>query len=160
MVQASDSFLALSYTTRLNGALGQKKRFQVWLKKRKVDERILGVWLSDKELTTKNWVYPKHVVAEKLSRIENIFGKLQFSFTETVIQTRYEEEFIEECSYRVIASDNNSVVIETLDAEDGGAELVQWFFEGQDVLYVLASGNIEYYRRCLLYTSPSPRDRG
>jgi len=119
----------------------------VWFKKRTVDKRLLGVWLSDKELTTKNWVYPKHVVADKLSRVENIFGKLQFTFTENVMQTKYEEDAVDECSYRVVASDNKSVVIETLDAEDGEAELVQWFFEEQDILYVLSTGNIEYFRR-------------
>ena len=115
-------------------------------KKRKIDKRILGVWLSDRELTTKNWVYPKHVVAEKLEVVEKIFGKLQFTFTQTVMRSEY-EDVISEFAYRVIASDENSVVIETIDSEDGKTELVQWFFRDTDIIYVLSTGNIEFFRR-------------
>jgi len=85
---------------------------------RKADNRLIGIWISDKELTTKDWVYPKPVVEEKMKIIEGIFGKLRFEFTKNEMYSTY-EEIKDKYKYHVVDSDENSVVIRVTDIDNG-----------------------------------------
>lgn len=112
-------------------------------KKPKIDRRLLGTWQSDKERTVALWKYKKDIEPEMHERFERIFGKFKLRFSETHIDTEFEETN-DKVPYSVLATDSESVVIAW--HEEKNISLQHIHFE-EDAYYVLSGYNVEFYKR-------------
>lgn len=110
---------------------------------RRIDRRLLGVWRSDKERTTRLWRFRNELDAAKKQWFESLFGKLTLRYTPTRLHSEFDGEKTSR-RYRIVASDAWSVVL----AYDGEPEnqLSQIFFE-DEWIYTLSGYNIEFFRR-------------
>jgi hypothetical protein len=109
----------------------------------KVDKRLLGVWLSDREMTIQHMRFKEGLSPEKKAKIADLFGKLRIEYTETSMRTEYEGN-IENGPYKIVESDKDSVLIWGKDFES--PKLIQIHFVG-DSYYVLSGFNLEFFTR-------------
>ena len=112
-------------------------------RRRKVDQRLIGTWRSNKEKTVSLWKYTKEVSPEVRERVENLFGKLTFRFSETHIFTEF-DELKESVPYSVVAQDKTSVVIAWYEEKETSLQHIHFEDDGY---YVLSGYNVEFFSR-------------
>ncbi len=72
------------------------------------DPRLLGTWISDRDRTLK--ALRPSASDEGRAKLENLFGKLKVTYTDTTITTEL-DGFVETIPYTVLGFDDHSVVV-------------------------------------------------
>ena len=77
-----------------------------------VDQRLLGLWRSDKAQTLSEWVvFASGTSPEASAKVQALFGKLVLRYTPARVFTEFEGDKTV-CPYRVVAVDEQSVAID------------------------------------------------
>lgn len=115
------------------------------------DQRLLGRWKSNKELTIASIKYHKPMTPAKRAKFESLFGKLVVTYDRTYMTaempaTRGYSVWRNSIPYRVIGSDKDSIAILSKDPE---RRIEHIHFEGPDRywLYLFGTGWKEYFDR-------------
>jgi hypothetical protein len=109
-----------------------------------VDQRLLGVWRSDKAQTLSEWVFSLGTSAETSAKIEAWFGKLVLRYTPARVFTQFEGDKTV-CPYRVIAADEQSVTI--VRRTEGRDEIQHIHFSGENSYWISCCRNREFFSR-------------
>jgi len=84
----------------------EQPRFPKW------DNRLLGVWKSDRERTFKEWTWTKRLTQKKKKWFKSIFGKLEITYVRgKVIHTLRHRHWEQSRRYLIAATDEKSVAI-------------------------------------------------
>lgn len=131
-------------------------RSQISVKHQNLDNRLLGTWKSSRAKTIEFWGFRKdsRVGPKKRAEIAKIFGILTWRFTRTRMYMQY-EDYKAVTKYKVLASDENSVVLEWTEAvsdslvgiDDFESSLLQVFFDGKNAIRIVSGYNQEFFRR-------------
>jgi hypothetical protein len=114
--------------------------------KRSFDSRLVGVWKSGRRRTFRNYKPNPGLSPIKFRRFQSIFGKLIIKWGRGSYVTDFNGDRVRE-PYAVIASDDQSVVVQTLDKLSGKLRLQYIRFEGHYYWTTTGSGLCEYFQR-------------
>lgn len=109
-----------------------------------VDQRLLGVWQSDKAQTLSEWVFSPGASPEDKARVEAWFGKLVLRYTPARVFTEFEGDKTV-CPYRVAAADEQSVAI--VRRTEGRDEIQHIHFSAENSYWVSCGRNREFFHR-------------
>ena len=109
-----------------------------------VDQRLLGLWRSDKAQTLSEWVFASGTSPEASTKVQALFGKLVLRYTPARVFTEFEGDKTV-CPYRVVAVDEQSVAI--VRRSEGKDEIQHIHFSGENSYWVSCGRNREFFTR-------------
>jgi hypothetical protein len=108
------------------------------------DQRLLGTWRSNRELTMKYWRFYPGISQAQKEQIAQRFGKLTWRFTETEYFYDLDDSHTSS-PYWVIAKDAISVLVGIGTKQDANLQYIR--FE-ENYFYILAPRhNLEFFTR-------------
>lgn len=115
---------------------------------RRTDARLFGTWQSDGERTVNEWREHRPLTDEQAGKLRTLFGHMRITWGRRSYSTLLDGTR-EERPYRVIASDENSVVLRTWNGLNQRDEFVTVNFVDADTYWLYAGGGPlrEYFRR-------------
>ena len=110
-----------------------------------MDDRLLGTWRSNRELTLKYWRFEPGISQEDKKQLAQMLGKTTWRFTRSQFSFQLDRSRFTK-PYTVVAKDAISTVI-AIGEKDEPSTLQYIRFE-QDYFYILtATHNLEFFSR-------------
>jgi len=106
-----------------------------------LDDRIIGVWKSNRNLTIPTLRYPEGANPEDMENLKHVFGHLIVTYTKltssAVLPPMNESpEWRSETTYRIKKRDKQSITIRYYDYSDKTHKLRKITFEGPDRYWI------------------------
>ncbi|KAB2318896.1 hypothetical protein F8A86_11085 [Betaproteobacteria bacterium SCN1] len=108
------------------------------------DQRLLGVWCSDKTQTLEEWIFSPGTPFESRAKFSALLGKLKIRYTPARIFTEFESDTTV-CPYRVTAIDDDSVAI--VRRTGGKNEIQHIHFLSENTYWITCGRNREFFVR-------------
>ncbi|MBS0319748.1 MAG: hypothetical protein JSR18_04340 [Proteobacteria bacterium] len=110
------------------------------------DERLLGTWRSNRELTARFWRFPPDSTPEAKATIAEAFGQLKWKFTKDMFYYEFGDVRFSK-KYRVIAKDALATVVALGPATTPAEEFMYMRFEGDAMYAPTGNFNVEFFTR-------------
>jgi len=106
-----------------------------------LDNQIIGDWKSNRDLTVPTIRYPKGARPETMKKLENIFGRLVVTYTESearLIMPAMNDfpEWRDETTYKIVGRSENGITMRYFDNNEKVEKNRKITFDGPDRYWI------------------------